>query len=417
MSRNRGGGHFPSYEEICCASVLAASDYLTNVKWMWLKNMTIPNTVNVDITHIARLASIVEEGVHLDNVTGDKTLLLKNICSKELKLSNIELNHLETRYVVQCLQSSIDVVHLGSSDGPEIVLDFQTFKEYDGNGKCHKILCYSDTCDAQLIHQLKAWATDVNWEMKMGKYIAFKRPPQNSIMQNKLKEMAMKLQSSLRDDSHDLTSMDYEAGFQLIMKGGYLSEHEVNLISNKIQSSWSNHRHYPSNAEVFCAAALATTGNLANVQWMWLNDMEIPKTNVIDITHITKLAANVIEGVHLDGVNGDIVEASLLLKSIQSKALKLSNLQLDRELTLIVVQCLKSSVKKLVLGRRDGPVTLHQTFKKYNGRGMCHEIQCYSDTRRDPDNYMEFIQQLKTWMGNTCKVGNRRLQIYDHFQT
>ena len=109
------------------------------------------------------------------------------------------------------------------------------------------------------------------------------------------------------------------------------------------------------------------------------------------------MAANVIEGVHLDGVNGDIVEASLLLKSIQSKALKLSNLQLDRELTLIVVQCLKSSVKKLVLGRRDGPVTLHQTFKKYNGRGMCHEIQCYSDTRRDPDNYMEFIQQLKTW--------------------
>ena len=73
-------------------------------------------------------------------------------------------------------------------------------------------------------------------------------------MQNKLKEMAMKLQSSLRDDSHDLTSMDYEAGFQLIMKGGYLSEHEVNLISNKIQSSWSDHRHYPSNAEVFCAA-------------------------------------------------------------------------------------------------------------------------------------------------------------------
>ena len=281
--------HFPSYEEICCASVLAASDYLTNVKWMWLKNMTIPNTVNVDITHIARLASIVEEGVHLDNVTGDKTLLLKSICSKELKLSNIELNHLETRYVVQCLQSSIDVVHLGSSDGPEIVLDFQTFKEYDGNGKCHKILCYSDTCDAQLIHQLKAWATDVNWEMKMGKYIAFKRPPQNSIMQNKLKEMAMKLQSSLRDDSHDLTSMDYEAGFQLIMKGGYLSEHEVNLISNKIQSSWSNHRHYPSNAEVFCAAALATTGNLANVQWMWLNNMEIPKTNVIDITHYYKI--------------------------------------------------------------------------------------------------------------------------------
>ena len=92
MSRNRGGGHFPSYEEICCASVLAASDYLTNVKWMWLKNMTIPNTVNVDITHIARLASIVEEGVHLDNVTGDKTLLLKSICSKELKLSNIKLN-------------------------------------------------------------------------------------------------------------------------------------------------------------------------------------------------------------------------------------------------------------------------------------------------------------------------------------
>ena len=281
--------HFPSYEEICCASALAASDYLTNVKWMWLKNMTIPNTVNVDITHIARLAFIVEEGVHLDNVTGDKTLLLKSICSKELKLSNIELNHLETRYVVQCLQSSIDVVHLGSSDGPEIVLDFQTFKEYDGNGKCHKILCYSDTCDAQLIHQLKAWATDVNWEMKMGKYIAFKRPPQNSIMQNKLKEMAMKLQSSLRDDSHDLTSMDYEAGFQLIMKGGYLSEHEVNLISNKIQSSWSNHRHYPSNAEVFCAAALATTGNLANVQWMWLNNMEIPKTNVIDITHYYKI--------------------------------------------------------------------------------------------------------------------------------
>ena len=86
---------------------------------MWLKNMTIPNTVNVDITHIARLASIVEEGVHLDNVTGDKTLLLTSICSKELKLSNIELNHLETRYVVQCLQSSVDVVHLGSSDGKD----------------------------------------------------------------------------------------------------------------------------------------------------------------------------------------------------------------------------------------------------------------------------------------------------------
>ena len=128
---------------------------------------------------------------------------------------------------------------------------------------------------------------------------------QKTFTEYELQKMAVKLKASLKDKTYVLNSIDFEAAFQCIAHKGYLTNDETNKISTIIKNSWSDYRHFPSYEEICCAAALAASDSLTNVQWMWLKNMTIPNTVNVDITHIARLASIVEEGVHLDNVTGD----------------------------------------------------------------------------------------------------------------
>ena len=150
--------------------------------------------------------------------------------------------------------------------------------------------------------------------------------------------------------------------------------------ATRIQSSWSDWRHYPSVAEVVCAAALAATGHLTSVEYMVLRNLELPRTE-----DMLSLARLVTSGVVLDRVTGDI---GPLLSSLSCAELQISNMELQAA-TSSLVWGLQHGVAELRLG---GRVRLHiQTLLEWDGRGRCGEVTCWHDTR---DTYKE---EMRTW--------------------
>ena len=221
----------PSFAEVTCAAALATAGHLESVQWMRLKNMEIPNCDNVDIT---KLAKTVVGGVYLDKVTGDTTQLFKSICSKGLSISNMDLGQEETLSVVQCLQLNVEVLYVGSSDGPAM-LDFETLKKYDGTGKCHKVVCHSGTKDTpryvEFIKELETWSTEiVKWDMETSHHsVTFKRPIQSSpsieslhiqrFEEEDFKIKADELEASLKDPNHGMTNHDFESLVTKVKEG------------------------------------------------------------------------------------------------------------------------------------------------------------------------------------------------------
>ena len=205
--------------------------------------------------------------------------------------------------------------------------------------------------------------------------------------------------TSILNERKEMAAND-ETYFEAVLEDlhrGRLTEDNICEVSTTIQSSWSNPKYCPSFAEVTCAAALATAGHLESVQWMRLKNMEIPNCDNVDIT---KLAKTVVGGVYLDKVTGDTTQ---LFKSICSKGLSISNMDLGQEETLSVVQCLQLNVEVLYVGSSDVPAMLDfETLKKYDGTGKCHKAVCHSGTKDTP-RYVEFIKELETWSTEIVK--------------
>ena len=89
--------------------------------------------------------------------------------------------------------------------------------------------------------------------------------------------LAARTQSSWADPSYYPSSVEVQCAAALVTSG-YLAEDMMTSLATRIQSSWSNPGYYPDSAEVRCAAALAATGHLTSVENMWLCDLELPSS-------------------------------------------------------------------------------------------------------------------------------------------
>ena len=197
---------------------------------------------------------------------------------------------------------------------------------------------------------------------------------------------AARIQSSLDNSTGDLSDLsedDLNMAADLVTNG-YLTEDLMKKLTTKIKSSWS-FWYYPSIAEVRCAAALAVTGHLTEVENMNLRYMELT-----GIKAISSLARVVRQKVELSNVTGDV---ATLLSSLTCTELRISNMELNQAATSGLVQGLQHGVEGLVLGYW-GPVTFHiQTLVEYDGTGRCNKVVCYGNTAAP------FREEIKTWAG------------------
>ena len=235
---------------------------------------------------------------------------------------------------------------------------------------------------------------------------------------------AVRIQSSLDNSTGDLSDLsedDLNMAADLVTNG-YLTEDLMKKLTTKIKSSWS-FWYYPSIAEVRCAAALAVTGHLTEVENMNLRDLELTGIEAIsslasgvrhsvELSNVTGAVApllsiltctqlwmknmelnqaatssGVSDRVELRDVTGDVAP---LLSSLTCIKLWIDNMELNQTATRGLVQGLQHGVETLVLG--GGAVTLHiQTLVEYDGRGECGEVVCYGNT------VATYREEIKTW--------------------
>ena len=153
---------------ITCAASLAHHRLLGCVKDLWLFNIDL---TSVSAEHLTSLVSIVTSGVYIKNVSGfDLVTILDSVNSQVLLIRDQSLGSEEAQALVRAMESCVEEVRLGK----EATLDIRVLIEYNGQGKCRKMLCHYGSKD-RYREQLKIWAKSRNWVIDEGYDFSIKR--------------------------------------------------------------------------------------------------------------------------------------------------------------------------------------------------------------------------------------------------
>ena len=146
---------------IPCTASLAYRGLLCSVENLRLSDKDdVVDLSSVPAEHLASLVSIVTRLVEISNVIGcDLVTILDSVESKELDISSQSLGSEETQALVRAMESSVEQVGLS-----QVTLDIRDLMDYNGQGKCWFVGCYSDTKD-RYREQLRTWTTSRNWEV------------------------------------------------------------------------------------------------------------------------------------------------------------------------------------------------------------------------------------------------------------
>ena len=154
----------PRLPEIACAASLAHHGLLGSVRGqrsvraLWMCNIDL---TSVPAEHLASLASSVTGCVSINNVSGcDLVTVLDSMKSQLLSIRRQSLGREETQALVLAMESRVERVGLNE----HVTLDIRSLIEYNGQGKCRDVVCYSNT--AQIYReQLRTWAMSRNWTL------------------------------------------------------------------------------------------------------------------------------------------------------------------------------------------------------------------------------------------------------------
>ena len=135
------GEKAPSIHEISDAASLAHHGMLGSVEWMLLSNVDL---ACIPAEHLASLTSCVTEYVSIRTVSNcDIISILDSVKSQGLFISSKSLSCEETQALVRAMESSVEELGLGTWG--EVSLDTRALTQYSGQGKCKRVMCYSDT--------------------------------------------------------------------------------------------------------------------------------------------------------------------------------------------------------------------------------------------------------------------------------
>ena len=145
-------------EIITCASSLAHHGLLGSVDEMVLGDIEL---TSVPTEHLTSLTSSVTKSVNIWKVSGcDLATILDSVKSKVLSIIGLSLGSEETQALVRAMESGVEEVRLFGG----VTLDIRVLNEYNGQGKCREVMCYSDTAP-RYKEQLRTWARSRNWSV------------------------------------------------------------------------------------------------------------------------------------------------------------------------------------------------------------------------------------------------------------
>ena len=151
---------------ITCAASLAHHRLLSSVWNMDLWNVDL---TSVPAENLASLASSVTWCVYIRNVSGCVLVnILDSVNCKWLEIRHQSLGSEETQALVRAIESGVEELRLYGM----VTLDIRGLMEYNGQGKCWEVACYTDTAD-RYKEQLRTWARSRNWEVTHDKNHCF----------------------------------------------------------------------------------------------------------------------------------------------------------------------------------------------------------------------------------------------------
>ena len=116
---------------------------------------------SVPTEHLTSLASSVTKSVNIWKVSGcDLATILDSVKSKVLSIIGLGLGSEATQGLVRSMESGVEEVRLFGG----VTLDIRVLIEYNGQGKCSEVMCYSDTAP-RYKEQLRTWARSRNWSV------------------------------------------------------------------------------------------------------------------------------------------------------------------------------------------------------------------------------------------------------------
>ena len=148
----------PNLPVITSASSLAHHGLLGSVDEMVLVDIEL---TSVPTEHLISLASSVTKSVSIWKVSGcELANILDSVKSKVLSIIELSLGSEETQGLVQAMESGVEKVTLLGG----VTLDIRVLIQFNGQGKCREVVCYSDTAP-RYKEQLRTWAKSSNWSV------------------------------------------------------------------------------------------------------------------------------------------------------------------------------------------------------------------------------------------------------------
>ena len=145
-----------------CAASLAHHGLLGSVSYLSLGDVDL---TSVPAEHLASLVSVTGR-VYIGNVSGSALVtILDSVKGEVFWICRQSLDSEETQALVRAMESRVEIVLLNAG----VTLDIRELMKYSGQGKCRKVGCDGDTAD-RYREQLRAWATNNNWEMTHNNY-------------------------------------------------------------------------------------------------------------------------------------------------------------------------------------------------------------------------------------------------------
>ena len=152
--------HEPSEAELKTAAQLAHEGYMSSVKNINIVNVDISDTTS---DNMGNLASIVKDGVWIDNMTPLSHLgaILASVLSTQLWLGNMSLSEENTRALVTAMRTRVQEVTLYG-----VTLDPELLSAYDGQGHCTELEMHGNMV-TRYGARMREWAGERGWTVTL----------------------------------------------------------------------------------------------------------------------------------------------------------------------------------------------------------------------------------------------------------
>ena len=144
---------------ITCGASLAYYGLLRSViSDMWLTDFDL---TSVPDEHLTSLVSSIQYRLYINNVSGrDLVSILDGCKSYWLTIKNQSLDSEETEALLLAMETNFARLQLEGG----VTLDMETLVRYNGQGKCKRLMCITETAN-RYRKSLTKWAKRIDWEV------------------------------------------------------------------------------------------------------------------------------------------------------------------------------------------------------------------------------------------------------------